>query len=55
MKNIVFIYGRDNPCGHSNPQALETLEKYGIKVLRTDKEGDIKIISNGKEYAISHL
>jgi competence protein ComEC len=51
----VIQCGRDNPYGHPHPQTLETLEKYGIKVLRTDKEGDIKIISNGKEYAISYF
>jgi uncharacterized protein YxeA len=47
--------GEDNPYGHPYPQTLETLEKYGIKVLRTDKDGDIKIISNGKEYVISYF
>jgi len=34
---------------------LETLTKYGIKVLRTDLDGDIKIISNGKNYEVPNL
>lgn len=35
--------GEDNKFGHPHAITLETLQKYGIKVLRTDIEGDIKI------------
>jgi beta-lactamase superfamily II metal-dependent hydrolase len=34
---------------------LDTLEKYGIKILRTDKDEDVKIISNGKSYEVSNF
>jgi beta-lactamase superfamily II metal-dependent hydrolase len=27
---------------------LDALEKYGIKILRTDKDGDIQIICNSQ-------
>ena len=33
----------------------DLLNKYGIKIFRTDKEGDIKIISNGEFYEVSNL
>jgi len=32
---------------------LEALEKYGINILRTDINGDIKIISNGQNLTIN--
>ena len=34
---------------------IAELEKFGIKVLRTDQNNDIKIISNGRDYAISNF
>jgi len=49
----VISAGIGNKYGHPHQEVLELLEKYGIKILRTDKDGDIKIISDGKNYAIS--
>jgi len=48
----VISVGKDNTYGHPHQEVLETLDKYGITVLRTDTEGDIKIISNGKNINI---
>ncbi|MCK4782007.1 MBL fold metallo-hydrolase [Candidatus Parcubacteria bacterium] len=44
--------GRDNRYGHPHPEVLATLEKFGIKILRTDLNGDIKIISDGNNLCI---
>jgi competence protein ComEC len=44
----VISVGKDNFYGHPTQEVLENLNKYGIKVLRTDEAGDIKIISDGK-------
>lgn len=49
----VISVGKDNQYGHPNSEVLESLEKFGIKVLRTDIEGDIKIISDGKNLKIN--
>jgi len=49
----VISVGRDNKYGHPSPETLETLEKYGIKIVRTDLEGNIKITSNGQSYEVS--
>lgn len=49
-ETAVISAGRDNKYDHPHPETLETLEKYGIKVFRTDIEGDIKIITNGRTY-----
>jgi len=51
----VISVGRENKYGHPNQEVLELLEKYGIRILRTDEDGDIKIISDGKNYEISNF
>ena len=48
----VISVGKDNSYGHPTQGVLENLNKYGIKVLRTDELGDIKIISDGKTIKI---
>jgi len=51
----VISVGKDNQYGHPCPETLETLKKYDINILRTDLDGDVKIISNGKNYEIPNL
>lgn len=45
----VIEVGKNNRYGHPHQEVLERLEKYGIKILRTDENGDIKIISDGEK------
>jgi competence protein ComEC len=49
----VISAGKDNNYGHPHKETLDTLEKYDITIFRTDLQGDIKIISDGKNYGIS--
>jgi len=51
----VISVGRNNRYGHPHPETLGILEKYGIKIFRTDLDGDIKIISDGINYAVSNF
>ena len=51
-QEAVITAGKDNPYGHPHQEVLEILEKYGIRILRTDLDGDIKIISDGSNLAI---
>ncbi|MCX6764447.1 MAG: ComEC/Rec2 family competence protein [Candidatus Nealsonbacteria bacterium] len=54
-KVAIIQVGKDNKYGHPATETLETLEEYGIKnIMRTDLEGDIKIISNGIDYQINN-
>ena len=46
-KIAVISAGKGNPYGHPHQEVLEVLEKYGIKILRTDLDGDIKIFFDG--------
>ena len=48
----VISAGSDNSYGHPHEQTLDTLQKYDITIFRTDLQGDIKIISDGKNYGI---
>jgi len=45
---IAIIEVGENNYGHPTPEVLAILEQFGIQVLRTDKDGDIKIFSDGK-------
>ena len=45
----VISLGKENSYGHPHQEVLDILEDYGIKILRTDQNGDIKIISDGKK------
>jgi len=55
LPEIAIISVGENRYGHPHREVLETLEKYGINVLRTDKKGDIKISFDGKKYEISNF
>jgi len=47
----VISVGKNN-YGHPSREVLERLEKFGIKTLTTEKNGDIKIKTNGSELII---
>ncbi len=46
----VISVGKDSKYGHPHQETLESLA--GAEVLRTDEAGDIKIVSDGKNYQI---
>ncbi len=48
----VISLGKNN-YGHPAPEVLEKLERSGIRVMRTDVNGDVKIISDGTKIQIS--
>jgi len=43
----------ENDFGHPHFETLSALEKYDIKVLRTDQDGDIKIMSDRNNLKVS--
>jgi competence protein ComEC len=51
----VISLGKENSYGHPHQEVLDILEDYGIKVLRTDQHGNIKIISDGKKLTIPNF
>lgn len=48
----VISVGKGNSYGHPRQEVLEIFQKFGIKVLRTDLDSDIKIFSDGTKYKI---
>ncbi len=47
---IAVIQVGENSYGHPHPEVLANLEQFGIYILRTDKDGDIKIVSDGSNF-----
>lgn len=52
LPEVAVIPVGENRYGHPTKEVLELLSEYDIKVLRTDFDGDIKIVSDGKGYQI---
>ena len=52
-KFAVISVGKDNDYGHPHREIIERLENNNIKIFRTDLEGTIIAISNGKEISFN--
>jgi competence protein ComEC len=48
----VISDGKDNKYGHPHQETLDTLNKHGIKILRTDLLGTIILDSNGEKFQV---
>lgn len=49
-KIAVVSSGHTNPYGHPHEAILQRLGLYGIKIRRTDEEGDVVLLSNGNSF-----
>lgn len=47
----VISAGRKNRYGHPAPEVLDRLRRFGIKVMRTDRDGDVTFVSDGRGFA----
>ena len=50
--NVAVISVGKNSYGHPAPELIKTLTDRHIDVHRTDKEGDIEVVSDGREYKV---
>ena len=48
----IIQVGSKNRYGHPSPEVLNRFENFGIKYYRNDIDGDIKLVSDGKNYQI---
>lgn len=49
---VVFSSGYLNRMNHPHPKTLSRYKNSGVKTYRTDLNGAVQIVSNGKKYAI---
>jgi competence protein ComEC len=49
----VISSGEENPYGHPNPLLLDRLREAGVATLRTDTNGAIHILTDGKHLEVS--
>lgn len=54
LPDIAVIQVGKNSYGHPTEEVLSRLEKIGIKIFRMDKDGDIKIFSDGESLKIKN-
>ena len=48
MPEVAVISVGKNPWGHPHKEVLTLLEEYGVKIKRTDLEGDIEVVTDGE-------
>lgn len=48
----IISVGAKNRYRHPNKIALDLLAKYNIKTLRTDKNGEVEVVTDGKTYSV---
>lgn len=46
----VISVGAKNRYGHPNQQTLDTLTRFGVPTFRTDLDGDVKFVSDGRVF-----
>ncbi len=49
----VISAGEDNPYGHPHPELLTRLENAGVRILRTDRDGAVHVLMDGKNIEVS--
>jgi competence protein ComEC len=52
-KMAVISVGKGNRFGHPSPIIVDWLAKAGIKVERTDLNGEVEVVSDGKKWWLS--
>jgi competence protein ComEC len=49
----IISAGEDNPYGHPSQELLQRLEKAGVRVLRTDRDGAVHVLTDGRTLEIT--
>ena len=50
VPEIAVISVGKNPWGHPHKEVLELLERHGLDVYRTDQDGNIEVVTDGKKW-----
>ncbi len=54
-KYAIISVGRHNMFGHPAPLTIETLQRFGARVYRTDRDAAVSIVSDGTKVAITSM
>ncbi len=49
----IISAGEDNLFGHPSPELLERLENAGVRILRTDRDGAVHVLTDGARLEIT--
>jgi competence protein ComEC len=49
----IISAGEQNPYGHPSPELLERLRGCGARILRTDEEGEVLVVTDGHAIRVS--
>ena len=49
----IISAGEQNPYGHPSPELLQRLRASGMRVLRTDQDGAIQVVTDGRSLAVN--
>jgi len=49
----VISAGEENPYGHPHPELIQRLEESGTRLLRTDRDGAVRVITDGHSLRVS--
>jgi competence protein ComEC len=49
----IISVGEKNSYGHPNPELLERLRAAGLQTLRTDRDGAVRVLTDGRDLEIS--
>ena len=49
----IISAGEGNPYGHPSPELLERLEGAGVRILRTDRDGAVHVLTDGTRLEIT--
>jgi competence protein ComEC len=49
----IISVGENNRYGHPQPEVLQWLSQFGVKVYRTDQQGTITVTTDGTTYEVS--
>ncbi len=50
----IISVGVDNDYGHPSPRTLDLLRRSGSTVMRTDRRGDLAVVSDGGRLRVAH-
>jgi competence protein ComEC len=52
-QTAIISAGEENPYGHPSPELIERLEGAGIRILRTDRNGAVHVLTDGERVEIA--